>query len=110
MASSSNKPDSVESSTIEPQAAKSPTKPAPAAKDSTDEELPSIENLRLHQPITMGSGKEYIEKLRALEDGWGQIHHGVQRRRNTLNELRAGFSDFRKEVQAVEKLLKSRKW
>ncbi|UKZ66292.1 uncharacterized protein TrAtP1_007467 [Trichoderma atroviride] len=96
----------MDSQAAKPQA----TKPEPAPKDLTDEQLPAIENLRLHQPMTMGSGKEYIEKLRSLEDGWGQIHHGVQRRSNTLNELRAGFSEFKKEVEAVEKLLKSRKW
>jgi hypothetical protein len=95
---------------VDSQAAKSQaTNPKPAAKDLPNEQLPDIESLRLHQPMPVGSGKEYIEKLRSLESAWGQVYDGVQRQSNTLNELRSGFSDFKKEVQAVERMLKSRK-
>jgi hypothetical protein len=95
---------------MESPAAKSQAaKPQPAARDLTEEQLPDIENLHLQEPMTVGSGKEYIEKLRALEDAWGHIHQGVQGRSNTLKELRTDFGDFKKEVQAVERLLKSRK-
>lgn len=111
MDSSSNKPDPIVSSTVNSQSAKSQVpKPEATAKDLTDDQLPAIENLRLHQPITVDSGKEYIERLRSLESAWGQVHHGVQGRSKTLNELRSEFSDFKKEVQEVQKLLKARKW
>lgn len=110
MDSSSNKQDPIESATVDSQAANSQAaKAEPAVNASTKEELPAIENLCLHQPMAVGSGKEYIEKLRSLESAWGQVHHGVQRRTNTLNELRSSFSDFKKEVQAVERMLKARK-
>ncbi|KAL7924447.1 hypothetical protein ACQKWADRAFT_269077 [Trichoderma austrokoningii] len=104
------KPDTIRSPTIECQTVNSPTaEPRPATKDLNKDELPAIENLCLHQPITVHSSKEYIETLRSLENALGQLHQGVQGRSTMLKELRTDFSDFKKEVQAIERLLKSKR-
>ncbi|KAL7900367.1 hypothetical protein HDV63DRAFT_310730 [Trichoderma sp. SZMC 28014] len=109
MESPSDKSDPIQSSTVDSPAAKcQATKPEAATNDLIEEQVLAMENLHLRPPA-IDSGKEYIEKLRSLEIAWGEFHQGIQERSNMLNELRAEFSDFKKEVQAVERLLRSRK-
>ncbi|KAL6904122.1 hypothetical protein GGI43DRAFT_311455 [Trichoderma evansii] len=104
MDSSSNNSDPIHNSS-KSQAAK----PRSVTRDFTEKQLQAIGDLHLNQPRTLGYSEEHMEKLRSLGDAWGNVHHGVQGRSTALNELRDGFRDLKKDVEAVEKLLKSKK-
>lgn len=75
--------------------------PRSGTRSITKEQIPTI------GPVEMR--ERCMESLRSLGDAWGHVHHGVQGRSTTLNELRDGFRDLKKDVEAVEKLLKSTK-
>lgn len=110
MDSSSNNSDSIRAtSTVDPQASKPQAASQSATRALTEEQLHAIGDTHLHQPMTVDFSEEHIQTLRSLGDAWGQVHHGVQGRSTAINELRDGFRDFKKEVEAVEKLLKSKK-
>lgn len=111
MDSSLDKADPIHaSSTADSQTSKfQAAKPQSTARDLNEEQLQAMRNLDLNQHKTMGYDENYVERLRALGDAWGHVHDGVQGRSTTLSELRDDFRDFKKEVEAIEKFLKSKK-
>lgn len=75
--------------------------PRPGTRKIDKEQIPTIGAVEMRDRC--------IKSLRSLGDAWGHVHNGVQGRSTTLNELRDGFRDLKKDVEEVEKLLKSTK-